>query len=450
MTPTGSATVRNHSLLSSVRLLLTRRFGSFWVGSLLSNLGTWMQQVAEPWLILSMSGSSFLLGLDAFAMDAPVWILTLLGGVLADRRDRSKVIAFFQTIQMLCPILLVLLILTRTIHVWMIIGLSLIVGITDALSMPAFQSIVPSIVAPNQIGTAIALNSTQFNLSRVLGPAIAGVVMARYGPVWCFGANALSYIPLLLTVYWIRVTRKADRRFAMSSGRPWFAEIRRIGRQPRLLGALCTVLVTSMFCGPLIAFSPVLIKHVFHSDASHFGQAIAAFGAGGLIGATGILAVEGRVDRIKLCSGAAVLYGALLTLVAVNRSLPLLSVLLVLCGAAMTASNTSANSILQYTAHDRIRGRTSSLYMLAMRGGLSLGNLVAAVSVTYLGVSHVFLINGIAAVLIHAWIYRKWVCATAAVVQQIPSSSEHTLVLGHEAGPQTAIALPAQKNVSKI
>ncbi len=404
-----------------------------------------MQQVAEPWLILSLSGSSFLLGLDAFAMDAPVWILTLLGGFLADRRDRRKVIFFFQAIQMFCPIFLVLLLLTGTIHVWMIIGLSLVVGITDALSMPAFQSIVPSIVATNQIGTAIALNSTQFNLSRVLGPAIAGVVMARYGPAWCFGANALSYIPLLFTVYWIQVPRKVNRRFAMSSGQPWFAEIRRIGRQPRLLGALSTVLVTSVLCGPLIAFSPVLIKQVFHSDALHFGQAIAAFGMGGLIGATGILAVEGHVDRVKLCSGAAVLYGVLLSLVAMNRSLPLLSGLLVLCGAAMTASNISANSILQYTAHDHIRGRTSSLYMLAMRGGLSLGNLIAGMSITYLGVSHVFLINGIAAMLIQAWIYRKWADASAVAARQIPSSSEHALGLRREARSQTEPALTTNK-----
>src|SRR5208337_37794 len=445
----GGATVHNHSLANSLRLLLTRRFGSFWVGSLLSNLGTWMQQVAEPWLILSLSGPSFLLGLDAFVMDAPVWILTLLGGVLADRHDRRKVISSFQTIQMLCPILLVILILTGTIHVWMIIGLSLIVGITDALSMPAFQSIVPSIVAPNQIGTAIVLNSTQVNLSRVLGPAIAGVVMARYGPVWCFGANALSYIPLLLTVYWIQVPRRVDRRFAMSSGQPWFTEIRRIGHQPRLLGALCTVLVTSILCGPLIAFSPVLIKQVFHSDAIHFGQAIAAFGAGGLIGAAGILAVEGQADRIKLCSGAAVLYGALLSLVAANRSLSLLSWLLVLCGAAMTASNTSANSILQYTAHDRIRGRTSSLYMLAMRGGLSLGNLMAGVSVTYLGVSSVFLINGIAAVLIQAWIYRKWVYATAATKPQPLLTSGEPTGLRPQGTSQIETALSTQKNASK-
>jgi len=408
-----------------------------------------MQQVAEPWLILSLSGSSFLLGLDAFAMDAPVWILTLVGGVLADRRDRRKVIFFFQAIQMFCPILLVLFILTGTIHVWMVIALSLIVGVTDALSMPAFQSIVPSIVEPRQIGTAIALNSTQFNLSRVLGPAIAGVLMARYGAAWCFGANALSYIPLILTVYWIRVPHKVERRFGASGGQPWFAEVRRIGRQPRLLGALCTVLVTAMMCGPLIAFSPVLIKNVFHSDAIHFGQAIAAFGTGGLVGATGILAVEGRVDRIKLCSGAAVLYGLLLGLVALNRSLPLLSGLLVLCGAAMTASNVSANSILQYTAHDRIRGRTSSLYMLAMRGGLSLGNLIAGVSVTYLGVSRVFLINGIVAMLIQTLIYRKWVDASSVVKGQTLCDPMKSPGLELEER-QIRTAVTIKKNVSQM
>ncbi len=146
-------------------------------------------------------------------MNAPVWVLTLLGGTLADTRDRKKVISIFQSIQMLCPALLILLILTGTLRIWMIIALSLIVGITDALSMPAFQSIVPSIVEPGQIGTAIALNSTQFNLSRLLDPAIAGVVMARYGSVWCFGANTLSYVPLILTVYLIRPVHKASPPF---------------------------------------------------------------------------------------------------------------------------------------------------------------------------------------------------------------------------------------------
>ena len=133
-----------------------------------------MQQVAEPWLILALGGSAFQLGLDGFAMDAPVLGPRAYGRHAGRPAGSRKIIFFFQSIQMLCPMAIVLLILTRTIHVWMIIALSLVVGVTDALSMPAFQSIVPSIVDSKQIGNAIALNSTQFNLSRVLGPAIAG------------------------------------------------------------------------------------------------------------------------------------------------------------------------------------------------------------------------------------------------------------------------------------
>ncbi|HEY1312055.1 MAG TPA: MFS transporter, partial [Pseudolabrys sp.] len=140
----------------SLALLRTRRFGTFAIASLLSNIGTWAQQVAEPWLLLSLGASSLIIGLDSFVLAAPAWILTLAGGELADRTNRRQVIVFFQSIQMLCPITLVVLLLTATVQPWMIIVLSLIVGITDALSMPSFQSIVPSIVSRDQVASALA------------------------------------------------------------------------------------------------------------------------------------------------------------------------------------------------------------------------------------------------------------------------------------------------------
>ena len=173
--------VVSKSLRASMRLLATRRFGTFWFASLLSSIGTWAQQVAEPWLLLTLGASSFLIGLDSFAMNAPVWLLTLAGGALTDRSDRRRVIALFQSVQMLCPVAIVVLLLAGLVQPWMIIVLSVAVGITDALSMPSFQSIVPSIVAHDQIDQGLALNSTQFNLSRILGPSIAGVLMASFG-----------------------------------------------------------------------------------------------------------------------------------------------------------------------------------------------------------------------------------------------------------------------------
>ena len=187
----------------SLGLLATRRFGTFWFASLLSSIGTWAQQVAEPWLLLTLGASSFLIGLDSFAMNAPVWLLTLVGGALADRSDRRRVIALFQSIQMLCPTAIVVLLVTGLIRPWMIIVLSVVVGITDALSMPSFQSIVPSIVAREQIGRGLALNSTQFNLSRILGPSIAGVLMSSVGAMACFVVSAASYVPFIGVALWI-------------------------------------------------------------------------------------------------------------------------------------------------------------------------------------------------------------------------------------------------------
>ena len=188
---------------ASLRLLATRRFGTFWFASLLSSIGTWAQQVAEPWLLLTMGASSFVIGLDSFASNAPVWLLTLAGGALADRWDRRRVIAWFQSIQMLCPLAIVVLLLAGALEPWMIIVLSLVVGVTDALSMPSFQSIVPSIVERDQIGRGLALNSTQFSLSRILGPSIAGVLMASAGAVACFVVSVVSYLPFIGIALWI-------------------------------------------------------------------------------------------------------------------------------------------------------------------------------------------------------------------------------------------------------
>ena len=181
----------------SLRLLLTRRFGTFWLASLLSNIGTWAQQVAQPWLLLSLGASPWLLGLDSFALGGPGLLLTLVGGVLADRADRRLLIAVLQSIQMLCPVLIVVLLLHGSIQPWIIVALSLVVGVTDALSMPSFQTIVSTLVSRQQLPTGIALNTTQFNLSRILGPSLAGVLMASIGAVGAFAVSAASYLPFI-------------------------------------------------------------------------------------------------------------------------------------------------------------------------------------------------------------------------------------------------------------
>ncbi len=406
MSRTGNAA---KEFRESLALLRTRRFGTFWFASLLSSIGTWAQQVAEPWLLLSLGASSFLIGLDSFAMSAPVWLLTLIGGLLADRADRRRVITVFQSIQMLCPTVIAVVLVTSSVRPLLVIALSLVVGVTDALSMPSFQSIVPSIVEHKQIARGLALNSTQFNLSRILGPAIAGVLMASVGAVACFVVSAASYLPFIGVALWILPRRTSSPAAADAFDRHHpFAGLPEIARTPHVRGALLTVFASSALCGPIVTFSPVLVKEAFHGDAGNFSAAVGAFGVGGLLGAIALLAIPMDQDRRRWGSWSAVVYGVVVACSAVLPWFWALPALMVLAGGAMTVSNTSVNSLLQANASPRLLGQTASLYMLAMRGGLSLGSLSTGLAIDRLGVRHALLLNGVVAVVAQLAIGRVW------------------------------------------
>jgi predicted MFS family arabinose efflux permease len=393
----------------SLALLLSRRFGTFWFACLLSNIGTWAQQVAQPWLLLSLGASPFLLGLDSFALAAPVFLLTLVGGAIADQQDKRRTIVMFQSVQMLCPVIIVVLLLLGHIEPWMVIALSLVVGVTDGLSMPSFQSIVPSIVEKKSIPTGIALNSTQFNLSRILGPAIAGALMASVGTAGAFAGSAASYVPFILVAIWVLPSTLVVA--GRSKSIDWRQIIHNVGailHQPSLRGALITVLLGSLLCAPLVVFAPLLVKEAFHGDITHFSLAVSAFGAGGLLGAVGLLGVDEQRDRRALSSGFAICYGVILVMTGVTTSVWGMSILFFLAGVAMTVSNTSSNSHLQAAAAGDARGQTVSLFMLAMRGGMGLGSLLTGLSVTYFGVREALLINGVLAILLQLLVAWQW------------------------------------------
>ncbi len=393
----------------SIRLLYTRRFGTFWFASLLSNIGTWAQQVAQPWLLLSLGASSLLVGLDSFAMSAPVWVLTLAGGILADRADRRHVIAGFQSLQMLCPIIIVALLLAGTVRPWMIIALSLIVGVTDALSMPSFSSIVPSIVQRKQIAAGLALNSTQFNISRILGPALAGILMASVGAIGCFVVSAASYLPFIGVALLILPHGKPAPTESQPFNAPHpYAGIGVIVRMPHLRDALLTTFFSRLLCAPLLTFCPVLVKSAFHGTAAQYSLTVGAFGLGGLLGATALLAVDATRDRRRLSSWFAAGFGLTLVFAALVPWFWCLVGLLVLAGMSMSVTNTSTNTVVQTSASSHLRGQAVSLYMLAVRGGAALGSLLTGLSVTLLGIREALLINGTLAILAQVLIGRHW------------------------------------------
>ena len=389
---------------------LTWRYLVFWISSLLSNIGSWMQDVAQPWLVLSLSGSAFWVGVTSFATNIPGLIFTLPGGVLADRYDRKNVTLFFQAIQFVFIILLVGLLMAGLLKVWMIVVISFIVGLTDSLCNPSLQTIVPSLVKREDVPRAVSLSSTQFNLSRILGPVIAGIVIARFGTVACYGANAISYLPFFIAIWFIypSKTGKISRVPMVSKPLDQFREIRQLLRGRGVYLPLITVFVANLFCGPLITFCSVLIRDVFHSGESNFGWVMAAFGGGALMGAAvSFVTLPASFGRNRLAAVVAILQGALLACIALNRSFPLLFVLLAAAGAMQIIVNISVNTFLQEHAADAQRGRVVSLYQMAMYSGISIGGLLTGFMVAKSSIVDALLVNAGFAFVLQVWCFGK-------------------------------------------
>ena len=389
---------------------LTWRYLLFWISSLLSNIGSWMQQVAQPWLVLSLSGSSLWVGLTSFAANIPGLLFTLTGGLLADRFDRKRVTLILQAIQFFVILMMVVLLITGLLRVWIIIVISFIVGLTDALCNPSLQTIVPSLVVKKDIAKAVSLNSTQFNLSRILGPVIAGIVIARFGIVACFSANAASYLPYFIAIWFIYPGKMDKSMREPIEIRPieQFQEIRKLLKIRKVQLPLITVFVANLFCGPLITFCPVIVRDVFHLGIHSFGWAMTALGAGALIGASfTFIPLPAILGRKKLVAVAAIMQGLLVIAIALNHSFLLLCLLLFFAGTVQIIINISANAFLQENAADYLRGRIAGLFQLAMFSGLSIGALLTGLLIAKFSIAKAFCLNGSIAAVLQAWVSWK-------------------------------------------
>ena len=409
LTVNNSTPNSSSAWVESVQLLKSKRFGTFWFANFLSNIGTWSQQVAQPWVLLSLGAPPLILGLDALALGAPVLLLTLLGGLLADKADRRKVIAICQLIQMLCPIILVLMLFLQLISPWMIVCLSLIIGVTDALSMPYFQTILSSIVSKDQIPSALALNSTQFNLTRIIGPAIAGILLVSVGAIGCFAISATSYIPFIFVALWILPTHIPKPRDIHNRHQTISTGVTEIIKIPYLRGGLVTALLSSFLCGPLVTFSSVLVKNVFFGNALEFSVAMSSFGIGALLGAICLVFLNPKLDRRLIASSLAIFLGLSLILVGLNPWNQLFPILMIFAGFSMIVTNISVNTLIQTHAPDLLRGQAISLFMLASRGGVAMGAFVTGGSIHLVGIRNTLIINGSIAILLQTIVFLNWI-----------------------------------------
>ncbi len=352
-----------------------RDFRLLWLGACTSSIGTWMQKLAQAWLVLQLSNSPFLLGLDAFLGEVPILMFSLVGGVAADRRDRRHLLLASQFVQMSCAFLLAFLISLNVARVWQILCLSFVTGLAQAFGGPAYQALLPSLVSVENVANAIAMNSIQFNLARVIGPVLGGLALTRYGAAWCFALNGISFVAVIVSLLSIRLPHVpfASKESVVESMKTGLRFVRRDKAMPSLV---VLAFAMTMLGVPLIVFLPVFARDVFHAGASAYTILLSTYGAGSIIGALIVAALGRARGKGRVALGFLVGLGAAMAAFSGSSRLAVSCVWLFLSGACLVGVLSLVSSLVQEITSDAMRGRVMSVYNVAFRGGMPVGSLV--------------------------------------------------------------------------
>jgi predicted MFS family arabinose efflux permease len=334
-----------------------------------------MQMLAQAWLVYDLSKDPFYLGLDAFLGQVPIILLSLVGGVFADRRNRRNLLLTSQYIQMSCSALLALLFYLHLVQVWHILLLSFVVGMAQSFGGPAYMALIPSLVAPEELSNAIALNSIQFNLARVIGPVIGGLTLAQFGATWCFGLNSVSFIAVIISLYMINI-----RFVPQKSSEPIIESIKKgiafIRQRAGMEALIVLAFLMTVFGIPLNVFLPVFAKDVFHQGPKTYTMLLSFSGSGAVCGALVFAAMGNAKRQGRTALVVLILLGALIAAFSVSKWLPLSCALIFVAGAALIACFAMISSLVQAIVGDDMRGRVMSVYNVAFRGGMPVGSLI--------------------------------------------------------------------------
>jgi MFS family permease len=380
-----------------------RNFRIVWLAALGSTIGTWMQNYAQAWLVFDITKSSFYLGLDTFLAQLPVLLFMLIGGVVADRYDKRRLLTGSQYVQMFSAFTLTALILTNQVSVWYIFALSFISGCGQAFGGPAYLSMLPTLVPRKDLPNAIALNSTQFNLSRVLGPTTGGIVLATIGAAGCFALNGASFFFVVFAL----ASLQLPKHVVSSTKRALRDELRsglHYVRDNRLVLTLTILVFVSTFLTmPVLTLLPAFATNVLtgtQAPQTRLSMLLACQGLGAIVGALtiGSFGRFRHMGRTLLLLQIAV--GILAAIFGQSQTLALSLVLIFVLGMGFMALFSISFSLVQLTVPDELRGRVVSIYMVALRGGWPLGGLVAGAMSDRFGAPHVMAINGVLLILV--------------------------------------------------
>jgi predicted MFS family arabinose efflux permease len=379
-----------------------RDFRVMWIGACTSSIGTWMQKLAQSWLVYDISGSAFYLGLDAFLGEIPIILFSLVGGAIADRTSRRKLLLISQYIQMTCAFTLAVLVAFGLRSIWPILCLSFVVGCAQSFGGPAYSALVPTLVEPEDLPNAIALNSIQFNLARVIGPVIGGIALKQLGATWCFGLNGVSFIAVIITLFMIR-----QKFIPAASGQSVVQSIKQgfnfIRQREAMISLIVLAFSMTVVGFPIIAFLPVFARQVFHGGPEAYTALLASSGLGSVTGALIVAALGRKKNLGKAALVMLLAFGVTMTSFALSSKLALSCAFLFLAGAAMIGVFAMVSSLVQLITSDEMRGRVMSVYNVAFRGGMPVGSIVIGGIIQQMGAPPVIAFNGALLVGIGLW-----------------------------------------------
>ena len=385
------------------RALSHRNYRLFWTGAFLSNCGTWMQAVAQGWLVLQLTNSAFWLGLDAFMATAPGFFLTLLGGVFADLVDRRRLLIYTQFVAGLAALGLATLVWTGLVNRWMVLGFSFLTGCCMALASPSYLAMTFDLVGREDLANAVALNSSQFQLSRVVGPALAGVGLNLFGLAGCFYVNGISFAAVVISLKLVRFERDShaivppahavnDRR---ALWKDLVAGFRYMRGHPRVSALLMISAVNSFFGAPYFSMIPIYARDIFHLGASGLAWLMGMAGFGAFCGAA-LLTILGDFRRKGwFVLGGSLFFGAGVTAFALSTHLYISYVFLFCLGFAIVTSVAVTNTLLQKLVTDEMRGRIMSMFILSFIGTMPIGNIIAGTASHRFGAPHTLAVGGV-------------------------------------------------------
>ncbi len=383
----------------SVTAFRHRNYRLFFGGHLVSLIGTWMQQVAQGWLVLTISGGEPLwLGVVATAQFLPVMVFGLFGGILADVLPKRQTLMATQAVMMVLAVFLAVLTAAGLVEIWMVVVLALLLGGTSAVEMPVRQSFAMEMVGPRDVGNAVALNSAMFNGARVVGPAVAGLTIGAFGIATAFAINAVSFLAVIVALVAMRDEellrpRLLPRPRSIGAVFENLAEgLRFVRHTPIVLLAVTTVGLTATFGMNFQVLIPPLAQEVLDSDAAGYGFLMTAIGLGALVSAIGLVVI-GKPRPIRMALGAIVL-GVTSLLLALSSSFPLSLLLMVPIGAGGIAMAATANAVIQLAVPDGLRGRVMSVYTTVFSASIPIGGLATGALASSIGILPTVAVGG--------------------------------------------------------